>query len=83
MSEKDAVPAGETAGRDFIRQIIDEDVKNGKHKTIVSRTDISTSGTPNPFASISDWRRSTAAGAICALTTPTRKKRAWSMWIPL
>src|SRR5207249_11140256 len=50
-----------------------------KHDFLPSRTATCISATPKPYASISDWRRSLAASAICVLTTPIRQKKKQSM----
>ncbi len=69
------------AGRDFIRDIIRSDLDRSAMPGWSpgfrpSPTAISTSATPSPFASISAWRRSSAAAATCVSTTPIRPRRS-------
>ena len=47
-----------------------------------SPTAICTSGTPSPSVSISAWPRSSAASAICALTTPIPPRKRPNTWSP-
>ena len=65
---------------DFIREIVTADVAAGKHggrsspASRPSPTATSTSATPSRSASTSAWRRSSAATATCASTTPIPTK---------
>jgi len=76
-------------GKDFIREIIDEDLAAGKNgRKVATRLPpepkaIPILATPNLYVSTMAWRPNMAGPATCAWTTRIRKARVWNMWMPL
>ena len=72
---------------DFIRDVVADDLRSGRHATIVTRfppepNGTCTSATPSRSASTSASPRSSAAAATCASTTPTPPRRSRSTSTP-
>ena len=84
MTEMNATESSEKKSLNFIEQIVEKDLKEGKNGgkyrpgSRPNRTDTYTSAMPKPSAWTSASPRNTEAYATCASTIPTPRRKTWN-----